>query len=240
MLDALQSGVTRILTIGLGEESNREAIAHAEAHEQIFAAVGRHPNSAGGFDAAAAADIAELAVHPLVRAVGETGLDFYRDSSPREDQMRAFEAQIEIARDVSLPLIIHVRDGAGPGEGPAIAQTFELLERTADGVTVILHCFSGTAERARAAAAHGWYCSFAGNVTYPSAKVLREAIAEVPDDLLLVETDSPYLSPQPVRGARNSPANVVLTAEAVAEERGVGYAEIEAIVEANAARLFGW
>jgi TatD DNase family protein len=237
---ARRVGVERVLTIGLDEASNAEAIRIARAHDGVFAAVGRHPNSAGGFDDAAADAIEELAGDPLVRAIGETGLDFYREGAPEADQVRAFEAQIGIARRRELPLVIHMRDSSGPGSGRAVADCFELLIAEGEGVNVILHCFSATAERAQQAARRGWHVSFAGNVTYPGSGELREAAALVPDDLLLVETDSPFLAPQPARGKPNEPANVTFTAEAVAEARGVGYTELDALVTANAARLFGW
>jgi TatD DNase family protein len=229
---AAASGVGRILTVGMTEQTNREAIAAAEAHEGVFAAVGRHPNEAGGFDDAAAAEIERLAEHPRVAAIGETGLDFYRDYASRADQERAFRAQIGIARRAGKPLVIHMRDSTD--------ETFALLGDEAGGVAVILHCFSAAPERVAEAAERGWYCSFAGNVTYPKSGLLREAAQAVPDELLLVETDAPFLSPQPMRGQPNEPANVVATAECVAAERGVGYAELEASVEANAARVFGW
>jgi TatD DNase family protein len=236
--NARRAGVRRILTVGLDEASNREAIAAAEAHEEVFASVGRHPNSARGFDDAAAADIEELAAHGRVRAIGETGLDYYRDSSPREAQRRAFSAQIEIARRTGLPLVIHMRDQAGVRD--ALDQIFATLAAEAGGVTVILHCCSVPPDRIGDAIERGWHCSFAGNVTYPGSDELRETAALVPDELLLVETDSPFLAPQPVRGKPNQPANVVDVAEVVAAERGVGYAELERLVEANAERVFGW
>jgi TatD DNase family protein len=233
LVDAAASvGVRRLLTVGLGEESNPKVVELAEAHESVWAAVGRHPNSASGFDAAAAAAIEELAVHPRVAAVGETGLDYFRDGSPREDQRRAFEAQIEIARRVGKPVVIHMRDALEP--------TFAILREQADGVTVVLHCFSAGPDAIPEAVERGWICSFAGNVTYSSSVALREACRLVPDDLLLVETDAPFLAPQPVRGKPNAPANVVETAERVAEERGISYTELEALVDANAARVFGW
>ena len=238
--DARKLGVRRLLTIGLDEASNADAIRIANEHEEVFAAVGRHPNSAAGFDDAAAAAIDELAADPMVRAIGESGLDFYREGAPEGDQVRAFEAQIAIARRRELPLVIHMRDSSGPGAGRAVADCFELLAAEADGVEVILHCFSATAERAAEAIDRGWYLSFAGNVTYPKSAELREAAALVPDELILLETDSPFLSPQPVRGKPNRPANVTLTAETVAEVRGVGYQQLDAAVSANAARLFGW
>lgn len=238
--DARQIGVTRILTIGLDERSNLEAVRTARAHEGVYAAVGRHPNSADGFDDAAAEAIEKLAEEDVVRAIGETGLDFYRDNATEESQIRAFEAQIGIARRARLPLVIHVRDSSGPGAGRAVADCYELLAAEAEGVEVILHCFSATPERAEEAAERGWHISFAGNVTYPKSDGLRVAASLVPDRLLLVETDSPFLSPQVVRGKPNSPANVTHTAEVVAEARGIGYEQLDAIVSENAARLFGW
>jgi TatD DNase family protein len=237
---ATAAGVKRILTIGMDEDSNAAALRTARAHPEVFAAVGRHPNAATGFDDEAAAALRALAPDPLVRAIGETGLDYYRDGAPRADQLNAFETQIAIARGAELPLIIHMRDGATPGAGAAVSDCFELLAAEAEGVDVILHCFSAGPDQAATAVEHGWHVSFAGNVTYPKAPELRAAAAAVPDALLLVETDSPYLAPQPVRGKRNEPANVVTTAQCVAEARGVDPAEQEAAIEANARRLFGW
>lgn len=234
---AREAGVGRILTVGLDERSNREAIADAERFEEVFAAVGRHPNAANGFDTAAAGDIEGLARHPRVRAVGETGLDFYRDTAEPDEQRRAFDAQIEIALAARLPLVIHVRDPEGATD--AVDEVFDTLDRAGPDLTVILHCFSAP-WRVDDAAERGWYCSFAGNVTYPKAEALREAAAAVPDHLLLVETDCPYLTPVPMRGKPNQPANVNLTAAVVAEVRGADVDQIERLVETNAATLFGW
>lgn len=225
-------GVNRALTVGIDERTNLEALKAASELDGVWAAVGRHPNGATGFDDAAVAEIERLAALEEVAAVGESGFDFYRDRASRRDQEVAFRAQIEIARRVGKPLVIHMRD--------SVAETFELLAAEAGSVRVILHCFSASPEWTAQAAAHGWYCSFAGNLTYPKAEQLREAARLVPDELLLVETDAPFLSPQPMRGKPNSPANVVTTAERLAEERGVSYVELERLVEANAARLFGW
>jgi TatD DNase family protein len=235
---ARQVGVRRILTVGLDEASNREAIAAAKAYGGVFASVGRHPNSAAGFDETAERDVEELAAHEGVRAIGETGLDYYRDSSPREEQHRAFAAQIGIARRTALPLVIHLRDRSGTHD--AMDEVFAALAAEAHGVAVILHCCSVPPHRAGEVVEHGWYCSFAGNVTYPRSDELRETVRLVPDDLLLVETDSPFLAPQSVRGKPNQPANVVEVAEVVAAERGVTYEELERTVEANAARIFQW
>jgi len=234
--DARRSGVRRILTVGLDETSNREAIRAAVEHEEVFASVGRHPNSASGFDDAAAADIAELARHERVRAIGETGLDYYRDSSPREAQREAFAGQIAIARGTGLPLVIHLRDQ--PGTTDALDDAFATLSAEAAGVTVILHCCSVSPDRIGEAIERGWYCSFAGNVTYPKAEELREAARRVPADRLLVETDSPYLAPQQRRGRPNEPANVVHTAAVLADARGEDPAELVARLDANAAAAF--
>jgi TatD DNase family protein len=229
---AREAGVRRILTVGIDESSNRDAIAAAEGHEEVFACVGRHPNSADGFDDAAADRLEELAAHERVRAIGETGLDYYRQGAPRGAQRAAFEAQIEVARRAEVPLVIHMRN--------SVDDTFEVLASEADGVTVILHCFSAPPGRVGDAAEQGWHCSFAGNLTYPKAEPLRDAARLVPDELLLVETDSPFLAPQPVRGKPNQPANVAETARRLAEVRDVSYQRLEETVEANAARLFGW
>ena len=155
-------------------------------------------------------------------AIGETGLDYYRDRAPRDEQRAAFEAQIGIARRTGLPLVIHMRDPRGRRRG-AVRRPSRRWPREAEGVTVILHCCSAPPERVGEAAERGWYCSFAGNVTYPKAEALREAARLVPEELLLVETDSPFLAPQPVRGKPNQPANVVEVAERLAAERGIGY-----------------
>jgi TatD DNase family protein len=141
--DAREAGVRRILTVGLGEDSNPEAVRAAEEDEGVFAAVGRHPNSAGGFDAAAANAIEELAARPGVVAIGETGLDFYRDRSEPEDQRRAFSAQISIARNAGKPVVIHLRDKDRSED--AVSEAFDTLDREGDGVSVILHCFSAGA-----------------------------------------------------------------------------------------------
>jgi TatD DNase family protein len=224
--------VTRILTVGMDEGSNREALDAAREHDEVWACVGCHPNSAAGFDEEAAERIASLAGDNRVAAVGETGLDYYRDRASRDDQRRAFEAQIAIARDVGKPVVIHMRE--------SVDDTFDVLRTQAGGVSVILHCFSAPPERVADAAERGWYCSFAGNLTYPKAEDLRDAARRVPDELLLVETDSPFLAPQPYRGEPNQPANVLATAETLAEVRGLDYSELDRLVGANAGSAFGW
>jgi len=234
---ALAAGVDRMLNVGLGDGQNEIAIAAAERHEAVFAAVGRHPTEAGGFDEAEAERIAALAAHEKVRAIGETGIDYYRDLASPADQRRAFEAQVAIAREHGLPIVIHGRDK--DGDTAAIDEIFAVLDAQAGGTPVILHCFSAP-WRVADAAERGWYCSFAGHTTYPASGALREAAAQLPAELILVETDAPYLAPQTIRGKPNEPARVVDTARVVAEARGIPYAELEGIVEANARALFGW
>jgi TatD DNase family protein len=226
------AGVTRILTVGIDGATCRAALAAAEDFPQVYAAIGRHPNAAAGFDDADLAELQALAAHDKCVAIGETGLDFYRDGAPREDQQRAFEAQIELARATGKPLVIHTRAAEEP--------TLETLEAHAGRLQVILHCFSMTEQLGRCLAHEGWWFSFAGNVTYPSAADLRQAALRVPAERLLVETDAPYLSPQAQRGRPNQPAHVVHTAQALALERRVAYEELEAAVDRNAATVFGW
>jgi len=224
-------GLKRIATVGIDDEAVAVALELAGANEEVFAIVGRHPNSAAGFEPGDIEPIRRAAGHPKAVAIGETGLDYYRDRAPRDDQRRAFEAQIELARELGKPLVIHTR--------AAEEDTLSTLAERADGVTVVMHCFSAV-DRLDECVERGYMCSFAGNVTYPKATDLQDAATRVPDELLLVETDAPFLAPQPVRGKPNAPANVVHTARKVAELRGVSYEELETLVERNAARVFGW
>jgi TatD DNase family protein len=229
--EAARVGVRRILTVGMDGASCRSALAAAEAFPQVYAAIGRHPNCATGFDGADLAEVRALASHPRCLAVGETGLDYYRDYAPRADQERAFAAQIELARELAKPLVIHTR--------AAERETLAQLAAEAEGVSVVMHCFSMPAHL-QECVDRGYAISFAGNVTYKNAAELAHAARAVPDELLLVETDAPYLSPQAVRKHRNEPAYVVHTAAFLAELRGVTLAELGEVVERTAARVFGW
>ncbi len=228
---ARDAGVTRLGAIGMTPSSIDEALAAAHAHEEIGAIVGRHPNESTGFDDADLEEIERAAADPGVVAIGETGLDFFREEAPAEDQRRAFAAQLDLARRLGRPVVIHTR--------AAEAETFPMLREHAALLTVVLHCFSAP-DRLEEAVELGYFCSFAGNVTYPRSEELRVAARDVPDELLLVETDSPFLAPQSLRGHSNEPANVVRTAERIAELRGVAYPDLERVVEANARRVFGW
>jgi TatD DNase family protein len=225
------AGVVKMLTVGTNGSSCRAALAAAEAFPQVWAAIGRHPNEAHGFDDADLAELEALAAHPRCLAIGETGLDYYREDTPREHQERAFSAHIALARTTGTPLIIHTRN--------ADADTLAKLALEADGVEVVMHCFS-MPDRLEECLERGYTISFAGNVTYKSAADLAEAARRVPDERLLVETDAPYLTPQVVRKHRNQPAYVVHTAAFIAELRGVSVGELGATIERNAERLLGW
>jgi TatD DNase family protein len=227
---ARAAGVTRLATVGMHDESIERALEAAREFEEVVAIVGRHPHYTEGFGEGDLEAIERAAADPRARAIGETGLDYFRDHAPREDQRRAFEAQIDLAARLRLPLVIHTRE--------AEDDTFALLRERASELTVVLHCFSAPS-RVDECVERGYVCSFAGNVTYPKAVELQSAARELPEGLLLVETDSPYLAPQPVRGKPNEPANVVATAQFVAELRGISYEQLDAAVERNAARVFG-
>jgi TatD DNase family protein len=228
---ARQAGVARMLAIGMTGDSCRHALAAADRHDEVFVSVGRHPHESEGWDEAGLHELRELAAHPKARAIGETGLDYKRDYAPREHQSRSFVDQIELARELRRPLVVHTREAAG--------DTLDLLARHADGVPVIIHCFSLT-DRVDECVARGYHCSFAGNVTYPKATDLQRAARAIPDELLLAETDAPFLSPQERRGKPNEPAYVGATARFLAELRGTTPDDMERLLDANAARLFKW
>ena len=221
-------GVARMVTIGAGIDSSRAALEIADGHDGVFAALGVDTHKAGSEDAGRLDELRELLGHRKVVAVGETGLDNVRRFATRAEQVRLFEAQLEIADELGLPVVIHSREAA--------EETARVL--AAFTGTVVLHCFSSP-DLLPAALERGYYVSFAGNVTYPGADDLRRCAAVVSDDRILVETDSPYLSPQPVRGRRNEPAHVVHTIATVAEARGVDARALGELTHANAAAAFG-
>jgi TatD DNase family protein len=228
--EARSGGLVGLICVGIDADSSRRSRELADALPGVFATAGIHPHDAKGFDARSGAVIEELAHDARVVAVGETGLDHYRMLSPPEDQERAFRAHCVLARESGKPLVVHVRD--------AWTDVLRILDQEA-AERVILHCFSGDAAAVREAVARRYHCSFAGNVTYPKNAGLRQAVAEVPADLLLVETDSPFLAPQRVRGRPNNPANLPEVVAAVAEARGEEPAEVGARTAANAREAFG-
>ena len=225
---AWEAGVTRILTVGTTVDGCRAALDIAERHDGVFAILGLHPHEAGSADDRAVASVAELLQHPRAAAVGETGLDYFRDYAPRPLQRRLFEQLLGVAVSSGKPVVVHTR--------AADDDTLDVLADF-DG-PVVLHCFSSSGLLS-AALERGYYVSFAGNVSYPKAAELRIAAARIPADRLLAETDSPYLSPQPVRGRPNEPANVVHTLAALADARDQDASELEARIDANATAVFG-
>jgi TatD DNase family protein len=188
-----------------------------------------HPHDAAAFDARAGAEIEELLGNPRVVAVGECGLDFFRMRSPREDQERTFRTHVALAREAGLPLVVHVRDAWEP--------ILRLLDE-GSAERVVLHCFTGDVETAASCAARGWFLSFAGNITYPKNDHIRAAAAAVPIDRVLVETDSPYLAPQRIRGRDNAPANVIDVIEAIARLRGQPVENVRTHTARNALEAF--
>ena len=224
---ARAAGVHRVIAVGTTIDSCREALRIADAEPGVFAALGIHPHEAGGGDAARLDELCELLAHARAVAVGETGLDFYRDYAPRDAQRRLFERELAVAAELEKPVVVHTR--------AADEATLEALGAF-DG-TVILHCFSSPL-LLEPAVERRYYVSFAGNVTYPKAAELRACAARVPTDRLLAETDSPYLSPQARRGKPNEPANVIHTVEALAEARGEDAAGLAAQIDANASAAF--
>jgi TatD DNase family protein len=224
---ARAAGVDRILAVGTTIQGCRHALSVAEAEPGVRAILGIHPHEAER-EGDRLDELRDLLGHPGAVAVGETGLDFYRDRAPRERQREVFQAQLDLAAELRRPVVVHVRG--------AEAETAAALERFAG--TVVLHCFSSPG-LLPVALERGYYVSFAGNVSFPSASDLRVAASHVPHDRILAETDSPYLAPQPVRGRPNEPANVVHTVSALAEARRADPAELGAAIEANAAAAFG-
>jgi TatD DNase family protein len=220
-------GVTRIVTIGTGIDSCRAALALTDENEGVYAALGIDPHQASSAEASRLDELRELLAHPKAVAVGETGLDNAKRYASPEEQRVLFDAQLGLARELELPVVVHTRDA--DEETAAALSGF--------GGTVVMHCFSSPG-LLPVALERGYYISFAGNVTYPKAARLRRAAAAVPEERLLVETDSPYLSPQPVRGRRNEPSHVVHTIAALADIRGEAPETIAAATHANAASAF--
>jgi TatD DNase family protein len=223
---ARAAGVTRIVSVGTDPESWRRTLAIANRNDGVYAALGLHPHEAGDEEVVEA--LRDALADPRAVAVGETGLDYYRDHAPRDAQRRVFAAQLELAAELRKPAIIHTR--------AADADTVSMLA-SFDGTTV-MHCFSSP-PLLEPALERGWYVSFAGNVTYKNAYDLRAAVRAVPSEHLLAETDSPYLAPQPKRGKPNEPAYVVHTVAVLAEARGEDADELAAQIDANASECFG-
>ncbi|HUQ23693.1 MAG TPA: TatD family hydrolase [Gaiellaceae bacterium] len=224
---ARKSGVSRVITVGTGIDSCRSALAIAEQNDGVYAALGIDPHQAATEEAHRVGELRELLGSERAVAVGEAGLDYHYGAETKAEQLRLFEAQLELGLALGLAVVVHTR---------AANEDTESLLRRHDG-TVVMHCFSEP-DLLAAGLEKGWYFSFAGNVTYPNAHELRDAAARVPDDRILAETDSPYLAPQPLRGRPNEPANVVHTLAALAAARAQDPAELEVQIDANATAAF--
>lgn len=228
---AFAEGVGRVIVPGIELESSRAAVALAARHpRRVFAGVGTHPHDADTLTPDALAAQRELARAPGVVAIGEIGLDFYRNLSPRETQVSALIAQLALARELDLPVILHNRESH--------SEMVELLRAHGQGVRGVFHCFIGDQAMARDALDLGFYLSFAGPVTFPKNVELLAVAAWAPLERILVETDSPYLAPPPFRGKRNEPRHVALVARQIAEARGMSLADFAAATTHNATTLF--
>jgi TatD DNase family protein len=229
---SLAAGVTGWITVGTSLEDSRKAIELAGLYENMYAAIGIHPHEAKDGDAAALAELKHLAKQDKVVAIGETGLDFHYNFSKQPDQRRVFVAHLEIAKEVGLPVVVHSRN--------AFDETVEILDHNGGGLKgIVFHCFSGSAEQAKQLLDRGYYLSFTGVVTFKNAQVTRDAAKVVPLDRLMIETDSPYMSPEPVRHVKpNEPALMVHTARFVAELRGISLDELALATTQTARRFF--
>ena len=230
---AREAGVEFVVHIGCSPGSMAPALEIARAHSGVFASVGIHPHEARHLDATVLAEIEALAAADEVVAIGETGLDDHYDFSPRDDQLRAFGAQVELARRLDMPLVLHIRDA----HEDAWAVLDEHPPRANPGV---VHCFTGTAAQAQRWVELGWHVSFSGIATFKKAHELREAARLVPRERLMLETDAPYLAPEPLRGRKNEPANVAFTCTRLAELRGESPEQLAALAAANTRALFGF
>jgi TatD DNase family protein len=239
---ARNSGVRRIINPGINLESSQTVIQLSENHAEVFAAVGIHPNEALSWNSETLAQLSGLAQHHKVKAIGEIGLDYYRDRAPRALQKRIFQEQLDLAAELNLPVIIHSRESLE--DVLAILEDWfhSLLETEIDLVNHpgVLHSFSGDEQAAKKAFSNNFFVGVTGPVTFRNAGGLRDIVQRLPIDNLVIETDSPFLTPHPHRGRRNEPANVKLIAEKIAELKQESYNNIAEITTANARRLFKW
>jgi len=228
---AKEAGIDAIVTVGTNLRDCRKALAIAAQYDFVYAALGVHPHDVKGIDEKTYGAIRNLVGQPKVVAYGEIGLDFFRNRSPRDVQIRCFGEQLEMADDFDLPVIIHDRD--------AHTETLNMLKTWKGRKRGIVHCFSGDAAMARKCLDLGFYISIPGPVTYPKADKIQDVVRQVPLERMLVETDAPYLSPQQHRGKRNEPAYAVHTARKIAEVKGLTLAEVAAATSQNARAVFG-
>jgi TatD DNase family protein len=233
LAEAVAAGVEAVVDIGMGLDESRASADRARETSGLYASVGIHPNELTEFErdpAATMSQLHEIATRPDVVGVGETGLDFYRDRSSPEIQEAAFRAHIALAKDVDRTLVIHCRD--------AHQRVLDVLDDEGAPARVVMHCFSGDVAYARECIQRRYFCSFAGNLTYKRNDDLRDAARSVPDEFLLVETDAPFLAPEPFRGKPNAPALVVHTATTLAEVRSVSVNVLTSVLRENTTRAF--
>lgn len=223
------AGVGSLVCVGIDLASSRRSVEIAQAFRGVFATAGVHPHTASAFDMATGSAIEQVLGDPLVVGVGETGLDYYRRLSPPEDQQRSLRTHVALSRETGKPVVVHIRE--------AWDDAMRILqEERAEGV--VLHCFTGDEDQAAEASARGYFVSFAGNATYPKAAGIRRAAAAAAPGQILVETDSPFLPPQTLRGRENSPANLPAVVEVVAAARGLQVEEMVRVTASNARRAF--
>ena len=229
LLSLHDAGVEHVMNVGCCLDSSKDCIAMAEKYPFVYASVGSHPDSASEVDESVLEQYRQMAKHPKVKAIGEIGLDYYYEDIPREIQQKAFRLQMELARQVDLPVIIHERDAHD--DGMRIVKEFK-------GITGVFHCYSGSAEMARQLVNMGWYIGFTGVLTFKNARKAVETAQQIPLERIVLETDCPFMAPEPFRGKRNSPAYLYRMAERLAELRGISVEEVHAITTENAKRLY--
>lgn len=222
-------GIARVMNVGYSLESSRECVATAEKYPFVYAAVGTHPDTADEVNEDVLAEYAALCRHEKVKAIGEIGLDYHYETIPRQVQKQAFSMQMELAQQLCLPVIVHERDAHA--DGLEIVKQFP-------GVTGVFHCYSGAREMALQLVKMGWYIGFTGVLTFKNARVAVEVASALPIERIVLETDCPYMAPEPFRGKRNDPGYLYRMAEKLAEIKGLSVAEIHKITTENACRLY--
>ena len=230
LLGLQEKGVSLMMNVGCCLESSRDCIAMAEQYPFVYASVGTHPDSADEIDEAVLEQYRQMvANHPKVKAIGEIGLDYYYETIPREIQQRAFRLQMELARELQMPVIVHERNAHD--DGMRIVKEFK-------GVTGVFHCYSGSAEMARQLVDMGWYIGFTGVLTFKNARKAVETAESIPLNRIVLETDCPFMAPEPFRGKRNDPGYLYRMAERLAEIRGISVEEVRSITTENGKRLY--
>ncbi len=225
-----EQGIALLMNPGCSLESSRNAVALANRYDYVYAAVGSHPDAADEVNEAVLEEYRELCKqNPKVKAIGEIGLDYHYEDIPRQIQLKAFRAQMELARELNLPVIVHEREAHE--DGMAVVREFS-------DITGVFHCYSGSAEMARQLVDRGWYIGFTGVLTFKNARKAIEVASSIPLERIVIETDCPYMSPEPFRGKRNDPGKIYRMAEKLAEIRGMTVEEIQKITLENGKRLY--